>query len=189
MPGSAPYGALPGISEKEENPMSRLDSFIRRMTAQRDCLNWAARAIAEIPGFVLELGLGNGRTYDHLREVLPDRNILVFEREVRAHAISLPPPEFLIQGDVCDTLRIAAEKWRGQTALTHMDLGTTDKAANRLLADRISPLLPPLLTTGGIVVSNIALLETTLDSLPCPEGVKPGRYFLYRKKPMPTFGP
>ncbi len=60
--------------------MSRLDSFIRRMLAQRACLNWAAEAVAGIAGPVLELGLGNGRTYDHLRELLPEREIYVFER-------------------------------------------------------------------------------------------------------------
>ncbi|MFN7195418.1 MAG: class I SAM-dependent methyltransferase, partial [bacterium] len=35
--------------------MSRLESFIRRLEAQRLCLDWAARAIAARPGAVLEL--------------------------------------------------------------------------------------------------------------------------------------
>ena len=64
--------------------MSRLDSFIRRMQGQRDCLNRAAELIAGIPGPVLELGLGNGRTYDHLKEILPDREIFVFDRRIAA---------------------------------------------------------------------------------------------------------
>ena len=51
--------------------MSRLDSFIRRLEAQRACLALAAGRIGGLPGPVLELGLGNGRTYDHLRELLP----------------------------------------------------------------------------------------------------------------------
>ena len=80
--------------------MSRLDSFIRRMLAQRACLNWAAEAVADIAGPVLELGLGNGRTYDHLRELMPEREIYVFERAIgsfdRAHDMSLPPEKFLI---------------------------------------------------------------------------------------------
>ena len=42
--------------------MSRLDSMLRRLTAQRDGLNWAADACAGIEGDVLDLGLGNGRT-------------------------------------------------------------------------------------------------------------------------------
>ena len=47
--------------------MSRLDSFIARMQAQRDCLNYLKPVIAAVPGPILEVGLGNGRTYDHLR--------------------------------------------------------------------------------------------------------------------------
>lgn len=39
--------------------LNGLDSFIRRMKAQSDCLNFAARKIAELPGPVVELGLGN----------------------------------------------------------------------------------------------------------------------------------
>ena len=61
--------------------MSRLDSFIRRLEAQRACLNRAAALISGIDGIVLELGLGNGRTYDHLRELFPDRDIYVCERQ------------------------------------------------------------------------------------------------------------
>ena len=65
-----------GTSRGLAGGMSRLDSFIRRLEAQRACLNRAAELIRDIDGFVLELGLGNGRTYDHLRELFPDRDIL-----------------------------------------------------------------------------------------------------------------
>ena len=57
--------------------MSRLESFIRRVTAQRDCLNMAKELVVDVPGPILELGLGNGRTYDHLRELFPDREIFM----------------------------------------------------------------------------------------------------------------
>ena len=60
--------------------MSRLDSFIRRLEAQRACLGFVAGQIRDVAGPVLEFGLGNGRTYDHLRELLPERDIFVFER-------------------------------------------------------------------------------------------------------------
>ena len=70
--------------------MSRLDSAIRRLQAQRDLLNQAAQDIGSMEGVVLELGLGNGRTYDHMRAILPDREIYVFEREVRAHPDCIP---------------------------------------------------------------------------------------------------
>ncbi len=70
--------------------MSRLDSAIRRLQAQRACLDAAAALVAGLPGPVLELGLGNGRTYDHLREILPAREIFVFERRIAAHPASIP---------------------------------------------------------------------------------------------------
>ena len=84
--------------------MSRLDSAIRRLQAQRSCLDDAARRIAGLPGIVFELGLGNGRTYDHLREVLPDREIYVFERRVAAHPDCVPPDDKLFLGNVEETL-------------------------------------------------------------------------------------
>ncbi|MBM3542582.1 MAG: hypothetical protein FJX51_11085, partial [Alphaproteobacteria bacterium] len=65
--------------------MSRLDSFIRRLQAQRACLDHAAMLVRDLPGPVLEFGLGNGRTYDHLRETFPGREIFAFDRQVAAH--------------------------------------------------------------------------------------------------------
>ena len=42
--------------------MSRLDSFIRRLTAQRDVLNHiCARMELPADGPIMEIGLGNGR--------------------------------------------------------------------------------------------------------------------------------
>ena len=91
--------------------MSRLDSFIRRMQAQRACLDWAAQAIQGRPGCVLELGLGNGRTYDHLRERLPDRDIYVFDRRISAHAGCIPPTEYMFLGEVAEMLPLAAARF------------------------------------------------------------------------------
>ena len=71
--------------------MSRLDSFIARMQAQRDCLNSLKPLIDALPGPILEVGLGNGRTYDHLRQLFPGRDIYVFERKVAAHPECIPP--------------------------------------------------------------------------------------------------
>ncbi|HSO66890.1 MAG TPA: class I SAM-dependent methyltransferase [Desulfatirhabdiaceae bacterium] len=163
--------------------MSRLDSYIRRMQAQRDCLNWAAQAVSSLPGIVLELGLGNGRTYDHLRELLPERDIYVFEREVRGHANSLPPEKFLIVGNVEDMLLSAADHLPSMAALAHIDLGTSDAEAYKSFARLIGPLLYPLMTSGGIIVSNIALTVNEFIQNACPPNVKPGRYFVYRNNP------
>src|SRR5690349_25041692 len=113
--------------------MSRLDSFIRRLEAQRACLNRAAELIRDLDGIVLELGLGNGRTYDHLRELMPERDIYVCERRVAAHPDCVPPPERLILGDMRETLPAARTRLGGRVALAHLDAGTGDASANSIL--------------------------------------------------------
>lgn len=160
--------------------MSRLDSVIRRLKAQRACLNHAADRIADRPGVVVELGLGNGRTYDHLREILPGREIFVFDRQVDAHPDCVPDPEHLILGDVLETVP-AAGHLAGRVVLVHADVGTGDAARNaRLMADLAGPL-DGLLAPGAVVVSDQNLDAAGWPPLPLPEGVAAGRYHLYRK--------
>ena len=161
--------------------MSRLDSFIRRLEAQRACLDHAAALIADLQGAVLELGLGNGRTYDHLRELFPARDILVCERRVAAHPDCVPPPERLILGDMRETLPAAGEQLAGKVALAHLDVGTGDAAANRALAAELTPLVLPLLCSGGVLVSDPPHDNPELEAVPLPDGVASGRYHLYRR--------
>ena len=162
--------------------MSRLDSFIRRLEAQRACLNHAAALIAGMDGAVLELGLGNGRTYDHLRSLFPGRDIYVCERQVAAHPDCVPPPDRLILGDMRETLPAAHARLGGAIALAHLDVGTGDAAANQILAAELMPLVVPLLCAGGVIVSDPPLDSAALEPLPLPEGVAPGRYHLYRRR-------
>jgi len=126
------------------------------MTAQRDCLNHAAGLIGGRPGVVLELGLGNGRTYDHLREILPEREIYVFERRVASYPACTPPSDHLFVGEIGDTLPRAAALLGGTAVLVHNDLGTSDPDYNRTLVDTVGPLLPPLLAQGAVMVCNAA---------------------------------
>jgi hypothetical protein len=160
--------------------VSRLDSFIRRLEAQRACLDLAARLIAELEGDVLELGLGNGRTYDHLRWLFPNRKIYVCERSVAAHPDCVPPPELLILGDMRDTLQTAHELLRNRIALAHLDPATGDAEAGRALAAELGPLIMPLLCPGGVLVSEPAIARDELSPVLLPESVAPGRYHLYR---------
>jgi hypothetical protein len=160
--------------------LSRLDSFIRRMQAQRHCLEAAGHLVAGLEGAVLELGLGNGRTYDHLRQILPGREIYAFDREVRAHPDCVPPGDHLFLGDLFETLPAAARRLGRRSALAHLDLGSGDEARNQALAKAIAAPLMPLLKTGAIVLSDQELSDAKLEPLGLPEGVKPGRYFIYR---------
>jgi hypothetical protein len=162
--------------------VSRLDSFIRRLEAQRACLDHAAALIVGLDGAVLELGLGNGRTYDHLRELFPSRDIYVCERQVAAHPDCVPPPERLILGDMRQTLPAARARLKGGVALAHLDAGTGDAAANRILAAELIPLVVPLLCAGGVLVSDPPFEGADLELLSSPDGVAPGRYHLYCRR-------
>src|SRR3954451_24768965 len=101
--------------------MSRLDSFIRRLHAQRKVLNVVAERIAGLEGPVIELGLGNGRTYDHLRALLPERRIIAFDRICAAHRLSTPMPKDLVLGEIRETAACFAGI---SAALLHIDIGT-----------------------------------------------------------------
>ena len=160
--------------------MSRLDSFIRRLEAQRACLDRAAALIAALAGPVLEFGLGNGRTYDHLRTILPGRDIFVFERAVAAHPDCVPPADRLILGDVRDTLPASRDRFAGSAALAHLDIGTGEAAASRALVAALAPFIVPLLRDGAIIVSEPPLVVAGWEALELPAEVRPGRYHLYR---------
>jgi hypothetical protein len=161
--------------------MSRLDSFIRRLEAQRACLDRAAQLIRDIDGLVLELGLGNGRTYDHLRYLFPDRAIYVCERQVAAHPLCVPPPEMLILGDMRETLPEMRGRFAGRIAFAHLDVGTGDAAANQVLAAQLMPGLMPLLCTGAVLAADPPIDRPDLEVLPLPAGIAPARYHLYRR--------
>ncbi len=161
--------------------MSRLDSFIRRLEAQRACLNHAVELTRHLDGIVLELGLGNGRTYDHLRSLFPGRDIYVCERRVAAHPDCVPPPERLILGDMRETLAAARASLGERVILAHLDVGTGDAAANQALAAQLMPLVVPLLCQGAVLVSDPVIDSAELLALPLPDGVTPGRYHLYRR--------
>jgi hypothetical protein len=170
------------LVRKAGKRMSRLDSFIRRLEAQRACLNQAARAIVGLPGPVLELGLGNGRTYDHLRELLPEREIFVFERQLAPHPASMPDAAHLILGEVRETLPAAAARIGGAAALVHSDIGTGDALGNAELAAWLAQALPPLLAPGAWVVSDQEMAAAALLPQPPPEGIAVQRYFIYRHR-------
>lgn len=160
--------------------LSRLDSFIRRLEAQRACLDMAAQAVRGLSGPVFELGLGNGRTFDHLRQSLPDREIFVFEREVRAHPECIPDDDHLILGSIEETLPQAIARFPGNVALVHSDIGTGSAERNQQLAAWLATTIPGFLCAGAFVIGDQALHHDDLVSQPLPEGIAAERYFIYR---------
>lgn len=157
--------------------MSRLDSMLRRLTAQRDGLNWAASQIEGAQGDVLDMGLGNGRTYDHLREILPDRRIWVMDRVMQAHPSSTPPASDFLQGEAEPMLEKLA---RGgpQIALAHYDFGRGIKEEDVAEAARLSPLIAQVMHPGGLLISGQPLVG--FQQIKGPQTIAPDRYLFYR---------
>ena len=157
--------------------MSRLDSMLRRLTAQRDGLNWAAEQITDVPGDALDMGLGNGRTYDHLREILPDRRIWVIDRVLQCHPSCVPPEKDFLQGEAEPMLqRLAAEGHK--IVLAHYDFGFGVKEKDVAEAATMSPVIASVMAPGGIIVSGQPLVG--FEELDGPEGIPEGRYMFYR---------
>lgn len=161
--------------------MTRLNLFIDRMVSQRACLDFAMAETAAMPGPVFELGLGNGRTYHHMRAMMPGRDIYVFERAVGAHPDSVPPEDRTILGDVMKTLPQALDRFGPVARLIHADLGGHNAQKNDSFARAVSPLVAPLLAPGGLMVSSDRMYFDTLTELQLPPAAVPGRCFIYQK--------
>ncbi|MBX2856641.1 MAG: class I SAM-dependent methyltransferase [Rhodobacteraceae bacterium] len=158
--------------------MSRLDSMIRRLEAQRDGIAWGADQIGGAEGDILEVGLGNGRTYDHLRETFPNREIWVVERDPNAHPDSTPPADRLLAMEA-DAALTLLKRDGIRVALAHYDLGIGVAAVDRPLATGLSRLIDDLLIPGAAVLSNNPLEGLAIAD--GPASVARERYFFYRK--------
>lgn len=157
--------------------MSRLESMRRRLSAQIDGLNWAAEFVADLPGDVLELGLGNGRTYDHLREQMPMRRIWVIDRVLQPHPSCIPPEDCFLLGEADQMLTELAGRGT-KMALAHYDFGFGVKELDVEEGARLSPLIAPLMQSGGLVVSQQPL--TGFNQIKGPDTIDPDRYLFYR---------
>ena len=157
--------------------MSRLESMRRRLTAQIDGINWAANLIRDIPGDVLDMGLGNGRTYDHLRQEIPDRRIWVIDRILECHPSCVPPQEDFLQGEAEDMLKrllIGGHK----IALAHYDFGYGVKDKDVAEGAALSPFIAAVMALGGLVLSQQPLVG--FEQISGPDTVDPERYLFYR---------
>jgi hypothetical protein len=154
-----------------------------RLRAQGDCLDRAAELVDGREGAVLELGLGNGRTFDHMRMLMPERAIYVFDRKIAAHPDCIPPEEFQFLGEMTETLPRAASRLGAVSILVHADIGSGDEEATRRNAAAIGPLLVPLMLPGAVIVCDQQLGEPDLEPIDTPESVPEGRYHMYRYMP------
>ncbi len=157
--------------------MSRLDSMLRRLSAQRDGLNWAAEQITGQVGDVLDLGLGNGRTYDHLREILPDRRIWVIDRVLQPHPSCIPPQDDFLEGEAEPMLN-KLKSMGVKVQLAHYDLGFGVKEKDVAEAAKLSGALAQVMASGGILVSGQPLVG--FEQVKGPDSIAPDRYLFYR---------
>ncbi len=148
------------------------------MTAQRDILNDLAGRLDGVPGPIFEFGLGSGRTYDHLRERFPRREIVVFESVVLDNPLSRPDPGDLRLGDLRATTAGLPD---GCAALVHADIETGVAADDAGLAAWLPALVARLLAPGGYAASGAALTDPLLLAQALPPGVEAGRYHVVRR--------
>ena len=160
--------------------MSRLDYSIGRLKTSRACIDHAVAEVGGLPGPILELGLGNGRTYDHLRELFPSRDIYVFERDVSAHPDCIPDAAPLVHGEFKDTVPSALARIGAPAALIHGDIGSADISRDAELAAWLGPVLRPLARLGAVILSDRELGAGIWPPEPLPGDVAPGVYFMYR---------
>ena len=161
--------------------MSRLDSFIRRLEAQRACLGHVRSLVDAVPGCIFEVGLGNGRTYDHIRGLFPQRETFAFEIRLVAHPSCIPDDEHLFMGDFLEVLPQLEGRFAGQVALVHADCcGSGQPERDARVTAGLTRLLAPFLAPKAIVLSDRRLDIPDTEVLDLPGDIAPERYFIAR---------
>ena len=56
---------------------------------------------------VIALGIGNGRTLDHLSVLFPERKVFAFDNVLHSAIGVLPPADQIVMGDIRETLPFA----------------------------------------------------------------------------------
>ena len=157
--------------------------MISRLTAQRTLMEEAARLIKDQPGPIFELGLGSGRTFDHLRQMLPDREIFAFDRAIAAHPKSIPDGDHLILGEIRETLKFCGPRIPGKPAFIHVDLGSGDPTQD------LFPLLAVAAcrewSAPGTIILADRPLEGAFRELPRPPGCPKSGHVLLRAEVGP----
>ena len=164
---------------------SQLEAMIARLMTQRARIEAAIRMVEALEGPVLEIGLGKGRTYSHLRQSCPGRDIIVFDRDLHAPPDATPPNDCLMLGDFLETLPMMVNLGGPQAVLAHADIGSDDDTADAALAREIAAPLVSLMAHQGLVVSDRAMPHPRLQEVDpprfdLPSGIAPWPYFSYR---------
>jgi len=165
---------------------TRLERFIARVVGQRSCIDAAAQFTASLAGDVWEVGLGNGRTYDHLRERFAGHDIVVFDRQVMAHPDCIPPADMVRLGDFKETIPAELARSAGSIAVIHADIGNGSVEESRALGRWLAPLFVQALAPGGCLVGDQPMEDAALQAVALADigatDMPADTYFLYRKR-------
>lgn len=165
---------------------TRLERFIARVVGQRSCIDAAAQRTTGLQGPVWEVGLGNGRTYDHLRDRFIGRDVIVFDRQVMAHPDCIPPHDMLRLGDFRDTIPAELERSAGRVTVIHADIGNGSVTESRAQGRWLAPLFVQALAPGGYLVGDQPMAEPALEPIALADigatDMPADTYFLYRKR-------
>ena len=173
--------------DTKKGGLTRLERFMARTSAQRACIDDAASRVGALRGDVWEVGLGNGRTYDHLRDRFPGRDIVVFDREVAAHPECVPPDDLMRLGDFRETIPAEVARREGKVAVIHADIGTANIDKSRAMGRWLAPHFVRALAPGGYLIGDQPMEDAALTPVPLSEiagaGTLPAdAYFCYRKR-------
>ena len=160
--------------------LTRLEKTLYRLQSQHAVLAHVFEHISGQDGPVFEIGLGLGRTYNHLRHHLPGRPIYAFDRKAHAYEDCMPPAEWLIEGELSDTLPLMSTHHAGKVVLAHVDIGSFDREQNRRIASFLATQLPSCLAPGGYVASDLPIESDQLPAQPLPAGARDGSIHFYR---------
>jgi hypothetical protein len=147
--------------------VSRLDFMISRLITQRAFLAEAARLLEDRPGCIFELGLGSGRTFDHLRQIFPDREIFAFDRSISAHPKCIPDGDHMILGEIRETLQFCAPRIPEKPVFIHVDLGSGDPTQDLITRSWLSPLVAQWSERGTLILADRPL-DGPFEELPRP---------------------
>lgn len=157
-----------------------------RLDTQIGLLDWAAatleREAATRPGIVVELGLGNGRTYDHLRVRMPERRIVVLDREMKANPARRPAASDFIGGEIDVTWRALAEQVPSGAALIHADLGDGTDAYDHKLEAWLGEACAALAAPSAIIISSTRIAHRAIEPLAPPFQPVHGHYRVYVRR-------
>jgi hypothetical protein len=154
--------------------LSALDNLIRRLMSQRASLERAAAMVTQLSGPALEIGWGDGTSYDHLREILRRREILVFDRQILSPPEVPPQAAQRIIGDPRETLPQSWDRCRRDAALAHLNLASPRMAAE------LAPLVAPMLRAGAVVIAEAQLELPGWEPITLADSTRETRDYLYR---------